>query len=287
MSTPMPDATSLRIKRKLWKALLGERSWLNYHGDFRTKERNGLIGRANYTYGILRAADNAEYLGLKSVTIAEFGVASGSGLVNMIDVAEMITRETGIAFRIVGFDTGAGLPSINGYKDHPEMWNPGDFRTEDRAMLERKLGGKATMIWGNIDGTVDTFTTSLRPSSPLGFVSVDVDIYSATKSALRCLLGPPECYLPAVSMYFDDVGFFFANRWCGELAAISEFNSGDALRKIDADRSLPGSRPDASATWYRHMFAAHVLDHPARQTPRRRDGLSLLDHLDFTRRASA
>ena len=92
----------------------------------------------------------------------EFGVASGAGLLNMIELAPMIEKETGIQFRIVGFDTGQGLPSVQGYKDHPELWRTGDFATEDRETLMRKLGGRAEIIWGDIADTIGPFTDSIN-----------------------------------------------------------------------------------------------------------------------------
>ena len=128
------------------------------------------------------------------------------------------------------------------------------------------------------------FAAGLDPSAPLGFIAVDVDIYSAARSALGCLLERPEVYCPAISMYFDDVSFFFANEWCGELAAIQEFNAEHELRKIDIDRSLPGQRPATYETWYRNIYVCHVLDHPARRAPRDRITLGLCSHHELMRR---
>jgi hypothetical protein len=51
---------------------------------------------------------------------AEFGVANGAGLLNMCEIAARVTRETGVGFRIVGFDAGTGLPQPIDYRDHPE-----------------------------------------------------------------------------------------------------------------------------------------------------------------------
>ena len=272
-----------QIKRKVWSRLYGEASWVNRNGSFRDREQFGLISRANYLYGMLRAADCAKYFGKTRVTAIEFGVASGAGLLNMADLAQLIQAETGIEFDIVGFDTGQGLPQVQGYKDHPEIWNPGDFAMEDRESLVRKLKGRAKVIWGDIADTIGLFTESVDPAVPIGFVSVDVDIYSATKSALRCLAGHPEKYMPAISMYFDDVSFFFANEWAGELAAIAEFNNEQALRKIGQDRSLPGHRPIKADGWYSAMYVCHVLDHPARQTPVERSELTIQAHADFMR----
>lgn len=280
------DKLSTRIARRLWTHFVSLDSWVRLTGDFRAKERYGLINRSNYVYGMLRDADNANYLGAKYVTAVEMGVASGGGLLNMIACADLITAETGVAFRIVGFDTGAGLPSVEGCKDHPEIWNPGDFAMEDRSALEQRIAGKAEIIWGDIDATVDGFVRSLTPEIPLGFVAVDVDIYSATVAGLRALTGSPEKYLPAISMYFDDVGFFSANRWCGELAAIDEFNAVNEHRKIDTDRSLPGSRPKAAASWYQHMYVCHILDHAARQRPRERNSLVIGKHAEFVKAAN-
>src|SRR4051794_32980048 len=93
-----------RIKRKIWTTAFGHDSWIRKTGDFRTRESYGLIERPNYVYGMLRAADNAKYLGKKSVTAIEMGVASGWGLLNMIECADQITKETGVGFDIVGFD---------------------------------------------------------------------------------------------------------------------------------------------------------------------------------------
>ncbi len=208
-------------------------------------------------------------------------MASGSGLFNMIDLAPSVTRETGIEFRIVGFDTGRGLPSVQGYKDHPEIWSAGDFTTDDRDKLLQRLGNRAEVIWGDIADTADAFSNAVDPSAPIGFISVDVDIYSATKSALRCLTNHPEKYNPAISMYFDDTSFFFANEWSGELAAIAEFNQENSLRKIGRDRSLPGHRPVKAESWYSKMYVCHILDHEARQNPRNRPQLEIGAHAEF------
>ena len=277
-----PDTTLMtRIRSRIGKQLLGEERWVAQSGDLRMRERYGLVDRASYAYGMLRAADVAKYFGKQSVTVVEFGVASGHGLLNMIELADVIGDETGVEFRVFGFDTGAGLPELIGYRDHPELWRGGDFAMEDRDTLTRKIAGRAEIIWGDIADTVGAFTETLSSDAPLGFVSVDVDIYTATKAALQCLTGSPAAYLPAVSMYFDDVTFFFANRWAGELAAIEEFNAEHELRKIDVDRSLPGSRRRPYSPWYRNMYACHVLDHEGRQRVRERAELPIGAHHQF------
>ncbi len=251
---------------------------LRRHGTFREREAHGLVDRPNYAYGLLRAADLARFAGRSKATVCEFGVATGNGLMNIVSLAEAIRAETGVELRVVGFDAGQGLPTIDGFRDHPELWSPGDFPMANREELLRRLDGRAEVIFGDIKETIDGFVAQLDPSAPLGFISIDVDVYSATRSALRCLLGPADRYTPAVSIYCDDVKFFFANRWCGELRAIDEFNEANDLRKIDSDRSLPGRHAEADASWHRAMFAAHILDHELRARPRSRRGMSLEDH---------
>jgi hypothetical protein len=84
-------------------------------------------------------------------------------------------------------------------------------------------------------------------------------------------------------MYFDDVGDFFSNRWCGELAAIEEFNAEALPRKIDQDRSLRYRRLPY-VPWYDHMYVCHILDHEARTQGEARNPLSLEDHFLMTKR---
>lgn len=241
-------------------------------GSFRAKEQLGLIQpRPSYAYGLLRAADFCLWLGKRRTTVIEFGVAAGGGLLAMIKIAEQITRLTGVEFRIVGFDSGQGLPAFEGYKDHPELWIPGDFAMPDRSQLEHRVKGKAELVFGDIKDTMDPFMRTLTPDAPIGFISVDVDLYSASVSCLRVLDGKAEWYHPAVAMYLDDITTYFGNRWCGELAAVEEFNTAHATRKIDRDYTLPGRRPHKFLGWYNRMFVAHVFDHDLRTRVRTRE----------------
>ncbi|MCX7818543.1 MAG: hypothetical protein N2652_04940 [Kiritimatiellae bacterium] len=246
-------------------------------GSARARERFGLLtGRPMYAYGLFRAADLARWCGCGRVTAVEFGVASGSGLLAMVEAAEHVRRETGVEVRVVGFDTAEGLPPPRDHRDHPELWSEGDFAMPDHADLRARLHGRAELILGNITDTVGSFVRTLTPECPLGFVSVDVDLYSSTVPALRVFeADDPAVYLPAVSVYLDDVAMFTANRWCGELAAIEEFNEAHDLRKFDLDRTLPGRRPYPHLNWYARMRVLHVLDHPRRRRPEPRRGLAL------------
>jgi hypothetical protein len=61
----------------------------------------------------------------------------------------------------------------------------------------KKLNGGADIIWGDIGQTIEPFTAKLTSEAPIGFISIDVDIYSGTMSALKALAGSTEKYLPA------------------------------------------------------------------------------------------
>ena len=184
------------------------------------------------------------------MTVCEFGVARGAGLMNLIELAEVIAPATGVTFRIVGFDTGAGLPPVTGHKNHPEIWAGGDFSMIDPSELIQRIAGRAELILGDVDQTVEAFTKTLTEDAPLGWISIDVDTYSGTVSALRCLNGRPEQYTPAVGMYLDDIGMFVSNRWCGELAAIEEFNRPPSAARSIATGRCPGDRPTGPVSWH-------------------------------------
>lgn len=258
------------------------RKMVQMFGSLRDKEKFGLLHRPQYAYGLLRAADTAQYFGISEVTACEFGVAAGAGLENMCNLADMISKETGVKFHIYGFDTGAGLPDGLTYKDHPEMWMPGDFPMGDTSALERRMKGRASLIFGNIADTIGGFVGGLTEKAPVGFLAVDVDIYSGARAALQIFDAPnPKLYLPTVPIYFDDVLFYFSNKWCGELAAIEEFNGEHALRKVDVDHSLPGDRALSSAMFYPQMYAAHILDHPARNSFIQRPAMDIPQHYQY------
>ena len=171
-----------RAVRRARRTAIARDLWFRRWGSLREKERFGLIERPYYAYGVFRAADVARYFGLDAVTVCEFGVASGDSLMNLVEVAELVTSETGIAFRVLGFDTGAGLPPVQGFKEHPEIWSGGDFPMVSRDGLVQRTRGRAEVVLGDIADTVDAFTDSLTPSSPLGFASIDVDITRAPEA---------------------------------------------------------------------------------------------------------
>lgn len=209
-----------------------------YFPGFRQKVLFYQVRRRQNAFGMLQAADIAMQYGYSEVTIVEFGVASGGGIMNMYDISKYVEKETGIAFKIYGFDSGVGLYKPVDYRDHPEAFTEGDYPLIDKDLLAQNTDGSVELIIGNVQKTVPGFVEKLSPDAPLAFFSVDVDYYSFAAGCLKILMGDPECYLPHFWCYFDDIALASANHWCDELLAIEEFNHANKLRKIDKSDML-------------------------------------------------
>jgi hypothetical protein len=277
------------LRPHIWKRFLVERFSEPLHlnllslfvaifGSLRTKIFFDLCIRQQHAFGLLTAADDALANGYKSVTVIEFGVANGVGLLNICDLAQKITRVTGVSFNIVGFDNVSGMPPLRDYRDHPELYQPGWYPMEAPDQLRDKLPANAKLILGDITTTVPQFLSAPPADSPIGFVSVDVDYYWSAVQALESLTGPPELYLPRVTIYFDDVSSITHNRWCGELAAIDDFNNTNALRKLSLCNFLRESRLFKNAKWLGQMYTLHVLDHAARFSALKDHGHVVIDN---------
>jgi len=263
--------------------LLAERARAAASTDLRERARYDVEAPAFHLFGLLTAADVARFSGIDHVTVIEFGVAEGAGLRALSALAAKVTAATGTRFTIYGFDTGSGLPPLRDVRDHPEIWQAGDFPTRDPDSLSEH----ATMVWGDIAETLPGFIDGLTPERPVGFVSVDVDIYRSSVDCLRLFAdAEADCLLPVVPTYFDDtigsparIGSLFRNRWCGQLLAIDEFNARAAVpRKIDTLRTLRHRRPFAAEPWLQQVYGVHVLDHPLRQPGAARPALTISDH---------
>jgi hypothetical protein len=243
----------------------------------RAKTAFDLLVRRQHAYGLLKAADEARARGLREVTVVELGVASGAGLLNICELGARIGAETGIGFRVAGFDTGEGMPPPADYRDHPELYKEGWFPM-DREALEARLPANAEIHFGPIGETIQAFVAGLGPDAPLGFATLDVDFYSSSKDALLLFDGRPDAYLPFVPVYVDDLALPTHTRFAGELLAIREFNAARELRKLDWDWNLANTRVFKRAEWLTHMFKLHVLDHPERSDLRRPAEIASLEN---------
>lgn len=238
-------------------------------GSYRARVAWDLVVRQQYAFPVLYAADAAKRYGYSKITIVELGVANGAGLMNLCRIAERTRLATGIDIRVVGFDTGKGMPPAIDYRDLPEHFQEGDFPM-DHAKLRAALPSFAELIIGDVAQTIPTFVGALSAEAPLGFVAVDVDYYSAAKAALPILLGHPSSYLPLVPVYLDDIGVDGSNPWTGELLAVNEFNAENEARKIAPFTLLRSRRIFKNTQWIDRMFAAHVHDHPRRSPSAKR-----------------
>lgn len=243
-------------------------------GSFRAKVDFDLVIRNHHAWGLLHAADQAVRCGIRELTAMEFGVANGAGLLNMCEIAARVTKETGVEFRIVGFDAGTGLPKPVDYRDHPEHYHHGDYPMVNREALLARLPGNARVIFGDVGETVPEFLAG--DFAPIGFVSFDLDYYSSTRDALQVLEGDPERYLPWAVCYFDDVHFMTHNEFQGALLALNEFNRAHEDRKIAPVNWLDHYRLFHWASWVRRMYFLHMFEHPFRARGLEMKGTSVL-----------
>lgn len=272
------------MMNKMWKKLLEPRIWRRIYierlgeplvynvaavfvalfGSVRQKIAYDLIPRHPYAFCIQAAADVARKYGIPKLTLLEFGVASGGGLLNLCMIAAKVTRETGVAFEIVGFDSGTGMPPPRDYRDHPEKYFTGDFPVVDKDLLLARLPANARIIYGDIETTLPTFKE--QTSAPIGFISIDVDYYWSSRQALEVLRFEPHQYLPQVYAYFDDVQDIDDNEFCGELYAIKEFNAdiSHPYRRLAPANFLNELRIFKRAVWHKQIYLAHIFDHEYR-----------------------
>ncbi|MDR3195106.1 MAG: hypothetical protein LBT76_07450 [Tannerella sp.] len=232
-------------------------------GSYRARIAFDLILRQQHAFGLLKAADRASKSGLRAISVIEFGVASGAGLINIQRIAGRIAKITGIRFDIYGFDNVTGMPPHKDYRDHPDLYREGDYPM-NYERLHGKLNPGVRIIQGNIRDRVKTFLEALSPEAPIGFVSVDVDYYSSTVDALTVFDGDPEKYADLVYLYFDDIHKEEHNHRCGELLAIDEFNLRHDKRVIEPHAFLASQRVFKQASWLKHIYFLHVLDHKRR-----------------------
>ena len=184
--------------------------------------------------------------GRRRVSLIEFGVATGAGLMNMAEIAREVTALTGMEIKIHGFDTGKGMPPARDYRDHPDMYAQGDFAMNVER-LRAKLPPNVELHLGEIHETVDAFLQGLPPTELIGYVVIDVDYYYSAVDALRIFGGRPEQYLPLTLTYLDDIWCERHNSACGERLAVAEWN---AIASSAAHRaaSVPRTEPHFSAS---------------------------------------
>jgi hypothetical protein len=236
--------------------------WLNLMAN-----QNGEL-RQHFSWGVLHGAHLAKAIGINRVSVIEFGVAGGNGLISLEKVAQKVEPILKVQIDVYGFDTGAGLPKPQDYRDLPNLWAEGAFPM-DFEKLKKRLT-KAQLFLGLVEDTVSRFIQS-KPA-PVAFISFDLDYYSSTMRAFKLFEANQELLLPRIHCYFDDIMGFSYSNYTGERLAIAEFNSSHDMRKISPIYGLKHFLPPShhQADWAEAIFMAHIFDHDLYGRP---DGL--------------
>ena len=235
-------------------------------GSYVDRLRWDAVDRPWYGHCVYHAAAQARALGIDRISVVEFGVAGGNGLVCLEDHARETERALGVSIDLYGFDSGAGLPSAVDYRDLPYAWPPGSF-SMDQEKLRRRLT-RTRLIIGDVRDSVRDFQAREKPA-PLGAVIFDLDLYSSTAAAMSLLDAAPEHTLPRLRCYFDDMYGYadsLFNDYTGVRLAIAEFNRNhpaDAVQ-LSPSNSFLGAVPQY---WHFQLFVCHYFKHPAYNRP--------------------
>jgi hypothetical protein len=256
---------NLRILKRIYLERLGEpllynlvSLWILFFGNIKKKIEYDLIPRQPYAFGLNQAFKAASNLGLNKIIVIEFGVAQGAGLFNLADICSRLSVIYKLDYKVVGFDTGYGMPSPIDYRDHPEKYRKGDFPPE--RLTKNILPIKTDLIYGPIKETLQEFVQNLKADDKITFISIDVDYYSSTIDCFEIFNAKGENFLPSTILYFDDVNNIDNNKYMGELLAITEYNQRKEKKKICKMTQLKNWRIFKNAMWIDQMYFLHVLD---------------------------
>jgi hypothetical protein len=150
--------------RDVWQRIFYERMTEPLHlnllsvfvglfGTFRQKVACDLVLRHCHAFALLKAADQAKAHGLSGLSVIEFGVAAGAGLMNLTFLAKKVSSLTGLDIQVYGFDTGKGMPPHRDYRDHPDFYRGGDFPA-DLSARRTALPANGHLIVGELAVTV-------------------------------------------------------------------------------------------------------------------------------------
>ncbi len=232
-------------------------------GPYKLRLLIGAVDRPHYAYSIYHSAQLAKKLGYKKISVIEFGVAGGSGIVNIEYHVKRIEKILNIDIEIYGFDTGEGLPKPKDYRDLIYHWKMGFFKMNYQALFKKLK--RSSIIFGNIKDTIGSFQKKYNPA-PIGAIFFDMDFYSSTMDSLK-IFNSDEMLLPRIFCVFDDVlgsEIELYNDYTGERLAIREFNTKNKFKKISEGYHLT-SRP-IQYSWFKQMFIFHSFKHPQYNT---------------------
>ena len=220
------------------------------------------IARPHYAYCMLHAARLAKRLGINRISAIEFGVAGGNGLKFMCDFAGDVARTVGVEIDCYGFDTGVGMPPPEGPLDLPYWFREAQYRMDEPALRAKAPTGR--LVIGDVRATAGNFLDAHKPA-PIGVMFQDMDYWSSTNAALSVLARStlrPECFMPRVFMYFDDIigsEIEMYGPFNGQLASIAEFNAAHPDMKVHLNQNL---LPKTHLAYRHQIYYAHLFSHP-------------------------
>lgn len=227
-------------------------------GDYEWRANLGAVVRPAYAYCVREACRLAALLGVPRISVIEFGVAGGNGLVALEHHARRWSEIFGVGVEVYGFDTGHGLPASTDYRDVPFHWQAGFFEMDVEALKKRL--SSATLILGNVQDTVGTFVEDHDPA-PIGAVMHDMDLYSSTAVGLTLFDVDESRRMPRIFCYFDDIigdDVAVFSDGTGERLAIAEFNESHPHQQISPAYHL---RCPAIERWHFQVYVAHDFQH--------------------------
>lgn len=228
-------------------------------GSYENRVKMGAVERPHYAHCVYQAALLGKKLGYKKISVLEFGVAGGNGLIELEHHADEAGKITGVEVEVYGFDMGSGLPQPVDYRDIPYLWKKGFYKM-DVVKLQSKLK-KSKLVLGDVAETVKSFFENYNPA-PIGAIMNDLDFYSSTKNSFKLLDGGEKYFLPRVFCYFDDVTArepHLYNDYTGERLAINEFNQENDKTKFGLPYYL--TTKEIVRQWYHHIWILHFFTH--------------------------
>lgn len=228
-------------------------------GSYRSRLLLGVLSHPHYGHCVYHAAALAKNLGINRISVLEFGVAGGIGLLSFEYHAAEVKKIFGVDIDVYGFDTGEGLPEPKDFRDLPYHWKAGFYKM-DVPKLKARLKS-STLVLGDIEETSKDFFEKYDPA-PIGVISYDFDFYSSTETALKMLEADEKYFLPRVFCYFDDVigtETIMYDDFTGERLAINEFNNSHDKIKLGVQYHLITRK--IVEGWYHQMWTCHFFDH--------------------------
>ena len=260
---------------RLWHTMLARRGLaaaVRAQDDvpYIVKSEYDALSRPPYAYAMMRAATDAVLLGVPEISVVEFGVAGGNGLLTLEEHATAFEKEYQVKFRLYGFDGGKGLPKPTDHRDQPYLFCEGDYPMDEAALRARLT--RSELVLGDIKETAARFWDEHPDAPPLGAVMFDIDYYSSTMDAFQLFTAPRAKRLPRAVCYFDDISWSsHVHDIFGELQAIADFNKMQTDMKIVQSLNLSHTRVQP-APWNDQIFVLHDFHHQDYARPLRLDG---------------